>query len=411
MRIRRYRQLPPLAGLFMVAWALGPLVGCAPAEDDALPVIAAPSATPTSSGAVGGAVGTGGTASPTPAPTPALTLSLQQATDSLFVPPVDGLTPLYPAEYLFTAQSSSPSLPITWQSSDARVATVDQTGRVRALRPGTTVITASCQNARATRGLTVAEKARLTVNPQGVPGQAQAVEVSVRDGEGRLLASQATADLTQLGNLVVEVIARDSLGRALAAGRAESMSLFPNQLTTVAIPLNAPRLDAVSSGGPKALVTLSGSGFLQWTKQQGGQPITYPPSVEADFDGVAATVTILSDGAARVAVPASLVGVAARPFTLTVGGCPVTATFKLVGSIQVDAFPATMANQTNRRYTATAYDTDGNVLSGAELSWEANDKGAGTMTSDGNFMATKLGVSTITVRSGAVIATTSVTVE
>ncbi|MBO9540813.1 Ig-like domain-containing protein [bacterium] len=370
-----------------------------------------PQPTPTPGGEVGGSVGTEGGASPTPAPTPAITLSLKSATDSLFVPPVDVVSPLYPTSFLFAAESSSPSLPITWQSSDTRIATVGADGRVQALRSGTAVITARCAEARATASVTVAEKARLSVSTQGAPGQTSRVTVSVKDEQGQVLATQATSDLTRLGNLTVEAVARDAGGRALAVGRAEGVSLFPNQLRTLSIPLNVPRLDAVTSGGPKALVTLTGSGFSRWVKLQAGQQLTYAPAVSADFDGVPATVTVLSDGVAQVAVPATLAGAAARPFTLTLDGCPVSASFRLVGSIQIDPLPDTMANLTERRYTAIAYDTAGQTLNGVDLSWEASDKGGGTMTSDGNFTATTLGRSTITVRSGTVTATTSVTVQ
>ncbi|HEY9900789.1 MAG TPA: Ig-like domain-containing protein [Pantanalinema sp.] len=405
-------QFRSLVFLLVLFWSLSSVTGCAPGDEEGPPVVGVPQATPTPSGEVGGAIGTGdGGTSPTPAPAPAITLWLKVTTDSLFVPPVDGGTPLYPSAFLFVAEASSPSLPITWQSSDTRLATVDPEGRVRAVRPGTVVITARCQDARATASVTVAEKARLSISTQGAPGQTSRVELSVRDDQGQLVASQATSDLTRLGNLTVEAIARDAGGRALAAGRAEGVSLFPNQLRSLAIPLNVPHLDAVASAGPRAVATLTGSGFSQWIKLQGGQQLSYAPSVSADFDGVPATLTVVSDAAARVTVPATLAGASARPFTLSVGGCPVSSTFRLVGAIRIDPFPDTMANLSKRRYTAIAYDTAGQPLSDAELAWEASDKGGGTMTTDGNFMATTPGTSFITVRSGAVTATTSVTVQ
>lgn len=403
------RPRTALFGACMVVLSLAPTSGCAPSEDEALPVAGAPKSTTTPPKVVEGSLGSkdASTSLPPSQPRP-LTLTLTASTSALFVPPLRG-TALYPVEHSFAAQASSPSLPISWQSSDTRIAAVDASGRVTAVRAGAVVITARCLEAQATTSLSVLERARLSVTPQGAPDQTKQMDVTVRDSQGNAIALQATCDLNRLGDLAVDAIARDATGKALAVGRAEGVSLLPNQLNAVQLPLNAPRLDAVSSGGPSALVNLSGHGFSQWSKLQAGQAAPYAPGITATLGSAPVAVKALSNTAAQFRVPADAKGAGSRPLTLTIGGCPVSVPFRLVGSLQVD--PRTLTVGERHQFTAAVLDTDGQAVTDAELAWSVNQGGAGTITGSGRFTANQAGTSSVTVRSGTVTGTVIVTVQ
>ncbi|MBO9540822.1 IPT/TIG domain-containing protein [bacterium] len=399
----------PLASMLLLASLCASLAACAP-EDEGPPVTGVPQPTTAPpSGEVGGSVGGDPNGGASPAPTPApITLSISSPAAALAVPRQGG-GGLFPSSHLFQTVSSSPSAVITWLSSAPSIVSVDQVGRVQALRAGSAIITASIGAVKATASVTVQEKARLLVAAQNPPAVSHSLVVTVRNDQGTAIATSTPADLTQLGNLSVEASAKDSLGKVLAFGRAEGVNLLPNEQTSLAIPLNAPRLDVVQSGGPGAQILATGAGFQRWVKLQDGVQTFYEPTVTAAFGGQATTVSVLNDSQALVTVPAGLS--ADLPLTLTVDSCAVSTPFKRVASLRILPFPDPLPLQASYRFNAEALDAQSNPLPGVELSWEASEKGAGTMVVNGLFQDMRVGTSIITVRSGTVSATATVTVQ
>jgi hypothetical protein len=314
--------------------------------------------------------------------------------------------------------------PVQWRSSDTRVAQVDTQGRVTALRAGTAIITASRQaGGEATASVTVEAKGRLVLNPTGLPTGAS-ILARLQGADGTPLASSeaGTFERASEGDLSAEVEARLA-GRLVAVGRAEGMSLQANQLTTHEVPLNAPSLTTTEvSGGAGASVTLRGAGLGGWVKRSYGSLMPWSPSVSATVDGKPATVTLGGDGASvRLVAPTTFNGTSPhRELRLTVGGVPLTASYRLLGAVRIDTPDLTVPAMGRVRFVASATDTSGQPVASPGLTWSVRpyDESPGGMGGEvvggidetGEFTAWREGKGLILVRSGTLEATTSVTV-
>jgi len=358
-----------------------------------------------------------GAATPTPPPETSLTpLHLSAAHVALTVPPNSGGTPLFPSEASIHASLDGQGVVPAWRSSDTRVAIVNATGRVTAVGVGSAVVTAAFQEREATASVAVDLKARLAITPENAP-VGTTIGIKVYDASHQLLATgNGPFDLVTSGGATVEVEAR-SAGILRGLGRWEDLVLQPNQLNTRAVSLNVPQLSSeVPNGGPGATLTFSGSGLKNWQKRQGASLITWDPTLQVTIAGQAATLAYVGPSQLRVLMPALSGPPARRPLDVNVGGISFQGEVRLLGSLQITTPPVPMSVGEEKRFMVRALDAEGQEVSAPNVTWGMMDGefGApvvGEMTPSGTFTAERAGTGLCFVRSGTLLATTSVTVQ
>ena len=82
-----------------------------------------------------------------------------------------------------------------------------------------------------------------------------------------------------------------------------------------------------------------------------------------------------------------------------------------VQRVEVTPATATIAEGTSFRLTATVYDTRGNVIPGAPVTWTSGDTRIATVDSDGRVRGDRQGNVTITATSGSAAGTARIRVE
>lgn len=364
----------------------------------------------------------GGASEPTPEPTSspdhaAVVLGITPGSVSLVPPSLDGGTPLYPTSIQLSASRDGQPATPRWESSDARIAEVDAQGLVSALRAGAVTITARLEGLEATTTVTVEARGRLLVTATNPPPGTWRVITRVLDSSGALLA-QGTGpfDLVSAGSLTVEAEARSVQDTILGLGRWEGVSIQANQVNERVVSLNVPQLTSNSgNGGPGSTIILRGSGFESWQKGQGGSNTAWIPTLSATVGGQTAGVSALSDTMASLTVPNLSGSPASRSLTLVVGGVPLTSSFRLLGALQIASPPATMSVGEVVCFEATATDIDGVAVTRPNVTWgllggDMGEPALGMMDPGGSFEAERPGSATIVARSGALFATTPITV-
>ena len=285
---------------------------------------------------------------------------------------------------------------VAWSSSDRSVATVDKTGTVQGLKPGTATVTATAEGKSGTCAVTVKAKAvnvtdvtldkteltltegetetlTATVRPDNadnrkVTWSSDKTEIATVDGAGRVTAVKAgeavvtvtTEDGGRTATCAVTVKAKAvgvtevTLDRAeltLTEGEAET-------LTATVRPDNADNRKVTWSSDKTEVATVDGAGKV--TAVKAGEAVV---TVTTEDGGKTATC--------KVTVKAKVVpvtGVDVKPWSVTIGA---NGTTKLTCTVAP-------SNATNRN-----------------VRWESDNPSVATVDSDGNVRAVSAGVAKV----------------
>lgn len=169
---------------------------------------------------------------------------------------------------------------VTWESSDPNVATVDQSGKVTAVAPGTATITATAGGQKATCTVTVTDRTyTVSVNPTSLefdticPGDAQ--------------PDAKTVTITNTGNQTVEVTLPAAPGYTITGGKGftnDTASIEPEGTATFTVQPND-----LTAGNHSETLTIS------WNNESLSLPVGF--TVGHELTGVAAKApTCTEDG-------------------------------------------------------------------------------------------------------------------
>ena len=169
---------------------------------------------------------------------------------------------------------------VTWESSDPNVATVDQSGKVTAVAPGTATITATAGGQKATCTVTVTDRTyTVSVNPTSLefdticPGDAQ--------------PDAKTVTITNTGNQTVEVTLPAAPGYTITGGKGftgNTASIEPEGTATFTVQPND-----LTAGNHSETLTIS------WNNESLSLPVGF--TVGHELTGVAAKApTCTEDG-------------------------------------------------------------------------------------------------------------------
>ena len=285
---------------------------------------------------------------------------------------------------------------VAWSSSDRSVATVDKTGTVQGLKPGTATVTATAEGKSGTCAVTVKAKAvnvtevtldkteltltegetetlTATVRPDNannrkVTWSSDKTEVATVDGAGRVTAVKAgeavvtvtTEDGGRTATCAVTVKAKTVSVTEVTLDRAE-LTLTEGEtetLTATVKPDNADNRKVTWSSDKTEIATVDGAGKV--TAVKAGEAVV---TVTTEDGGKTATC--------KVTVKAKVVpvtGVDVKPWSVTIGA---NGTTKLTCTVAP-------SNATNRN-----------------VRWESDNPSVATVDSDGNVRAVSAGVAKV----------------
>jgi uncharacterized protein YjdB len=312
-----------------------------------------------------------------------------------------------------------PGRAVTWESSNPSVATVDASGRVTAVAPGTATIRATSEGRTGTSTITVtapppAPVASVSVSPPAadiqVGGTVQ-LTATPRDAAGNPLTGRAVT--WESSNPIVATVDANGRVTAVAPGTATIRATSEGRTGTSTITVTAAPPAPVASvtvTPPTAQVQSGGTVQLTATPRDAagnplsGRQVTWESSAPlvamVDANG---RVTALLPGTATIRATSegqtgtSTITVTAAPPApvASVSVSPPTAEVQVGGTVQL---------------TATPRDAAGNPLTGRQVTWESTAPGIATVDENGRVTAVAPGTATIRATSEGRTGTSTITV-
>jgi uncharacterized protein YjdB len=308
---------------------------------------------------------------------------------------------------------------VTWTSSNPAVATVNASGLVTAVSPGTATITATSEGRTGTSTITVvapppAPVASVSVTPPTAEvqtGGTVQLTATPRDAAGNPLTGR-TVTWTSSNTAVATV---DANGRvtAVSPGTATITATSEGRTGTSTITVVAPPPAPVATVAvTPSTGTLDPGGTLQLTATPRdaagnvltGRTVTWTSSntsvATVDANG---RVTAVGPGTATItATSEGRTGTAA----ITVRTPPPT-----VATVTVTPANPQLLEGRTVRLTATARDAAGNVITGRTVTWTSSNTNVATVDATGLVTAVRRGRATITATIDGVTGSTVVEVD
>ncbi|MEW5931019.1 MAG: Ig-like domain-containing protein [Gemmatimonadota bacterium] len=309
---------------------------------------------------------------------------------------------------------------VAWASSAPGVATVDATGRVTGVAPGTATITATSEGKTGSSTVTVtapppAPVASVSVTPPTAEVQTGAtvqLTATPRDAAGNPLTGRAVTWTSS--NAGVATVDANGLVTAVAPGTATitatSEGRTGSSTVTVVAPPPAP-VASVSVTPPTAEVQTGGTVQLTATpRDAAGNPLS----------GRTVTWTSSNTGVATVDANGRVTAVAPGTATITATseGKSGTSTITVVApppapvaTVAVTPSSGTLDPGGTLQLTTTLRDASGNVLTGRAVTWTSSNTAVATVDASGRVTAVGPGTATITATSEGKSGTATVTVR
>ena len=292
---------------------------------------------------------------------------------------------------------------IIWTSSNPHVATVDGTGLVIALAPGSTTITGASEGKTATSVFTVTQGAvaSVAVTPSPVTmlaGQSTQLAASARDAAGAVIGGKTF--VWSSSNTAVATVASDGTVKAVGAGSATITATADGVSGTSAVTVSnipvatvevTPQGPSLSVGETRALtaVTKDAGGTrlenraVTWTSSNPNVAVVSSAAVVTAVSPGTTTITATSEGK----IGTSIVTVVAPPPTP-------------VASVTIEPTSASLIPGQKVTFTATARDANGNALTGRAITWETSAPLVGSLstTSGTSTEVTGLAIGSTTIK-------------
>ncbi|MEO7965337.1 MAG: Ig-like domain-containing protein [Gemmatimonadaceae bacterium] len=352
--------------------------------------------------------GKSGTSTITVTPIPVASINLSPATLAL----TEGETQQLTARVYDALGNVLAGRVITYLSGAPAVATVDATGLVTAVGPGTALIIATSEGARATTSVSVvaASVAKVAVSPSTgslLQGATAQLTATITDSRGLPMAGKVATWTSS--NPTVASVSSAGLVRAVAPGSAT--------ITATSDGVSGTATFAISLV-PVASVTLSPATGAVFT----GRTLQLTVAIE-DANGnalstVGRTVVWTSSDPAVASVGSTGVVTGTAPGSATItatvqgksGTSSLTVTNVPVSAVTVAPTSAQLAVGGSMQLTATAKDASGAVITGRPVTWSSSDATIATVSATGLVSALAAGPVQLTASIGGVAGSASLTV-
>jgi len=300
---------------------------------------------------------------------------------------------------------------VVWAVADSNLATVSSTGVVTGRRVGKVPVAASVEGKSAVAQIDVlpVPVVAVRVSPSSrdlTVGETAQLNAEPLDAQGNVLSGRSVAWSSSRPN--VATVSATGAVTALAPGNAIITATVERKSSVGAITVSAAPVASVAVSPTSATL------IVGQTVQLGAQP--------RDASGrslAGRTVTWATNRSDIATVTSTGIVAAVSPGTATItassDGRTGTATM-VVQSPGVSRLEVTPANASVEvgnaiRLSATAYDSRGNIIPGAQVRWSSSDAQIAVVDNTGRVLGVRRGSATITATSGGKAATASVRVR
>ena len=294
----------------------------------------------------------------------------------------------------------------TWMSDDTEVATVDETGLVTAVAAGTAMITATGNGVTSVPATITVEEAAPVVASVEIADTTMPIELQIGDTH-QLMAVARTSDGTMIGGVTLawssdnnEVATVDSTGlvSAIGAGMADITAMSggtSSDPVTVTVTEPPPVVDRVSVSPSTASIEegetqrFTATAYTSDNEVISGRTVTWTSSRTSvatvnPSSGTSTTATGVDAGSTTIR--ATVDGVSGTA-TLTVTEPP-----PVVARVTVSPSSPSIEEGETQRFTATAYTSDNEVISGRTVTWTSSRTSVATVNPSSGTSTTATGV-------------------
>jgi uncharacterized protein YjdB len=302
---------------------------------------------------------------------------------------------------------------VTWTTGDAAVASVSSSGVVTAVSPGNTQVTATIDGVPGSVSTTVTAVpvANVVVSPNTatvVVGQNVTLSATALDANGNPLAGRVITWTTS--NAGRATVSNTGVVTGVSTGNVTITASTGGKSGSAAVTVNAP---------PPVLTTIdvSPSAFSLDVGQTRALSATARDQFGQTMSGVTFTWSSNNGAVATVSSSGVATGVAAGNATISASAAGISGTSTVnvqpppIHHIIVAPSSATINVGQTVQFSATAYDSQNNVIPGVTFTWSSSDANRVTVTSTGLAKGIKSGSATIKAAAGGKSATGTVTVK
>jgi uncharacterized protein YjdB len=300
---------------------------------------------------------------------------------------------------------------VRWASADTNFATISNAGVVTGRYVGTVPVAATIEGKTATAQIVVIPipVATVRVSPSSrdlIVGETATLAAEPLDARGVVLPGRSVAWTTSRPN--VASVNAGGVVTALAPGSAVITATVEGKSGVAAVTISpAPVATVVVSPTSASLVVGQAIAFEAEPRSASGQALT------------GRVVTWSSNPSQVATVSASGLVLAVSPGTATItassegrsGTARVVVEPPTAQRVEITPASATIAPGGSFGLTATVYDTRGNVIPGAAVTWSSSDTEVATVDGNGRVRGERAGNATITASIGNASGTARIRVE
>ena len=299
------------------------------------------------------------------------------------------------------------SASINWSSAATNIATVNGSGVVTGVAPGTAVITATSGSVSTSTTVTVtAPLVVITIIVSGgtsvVAGATLQLTASPKDQNGNGIA--ATVAWSSSATSVASV-SSNGLVSGVATGTAVVTASSGGVNGQVTVTVLAPVLTTIAISGAASVVAGSSTQFNASSTDQVGNAIAAAITWSSNATGIA---TVNGAGVVTGVAVGSAVITASSGSVSATKTISVTAVPPVLTTITIGGGSSVVAGST-LQLTASPRDQNGNAIA-ATITWSSGATGVATVNSAGLVTGVAAGSAVITAASGSVSATATITV-
>jgi len=312
-----------------------------------------------------------------------------------------------------------PDKPVTWSTSSTSIATVDDAGVIKAVAPGTAVVSAVSEGVSGQTAMTVmapspvaVARVLVAINPAAVVvGQTTHATATVQDATGNTLTGRTVT--FQSANTNIATVSASGDISAVAAGSTSITASSEGVNGSASVTVNAPAAipvatvavsPATSSLQVGATVQLSATTRDANNNVLTGRVVAWS-SANSSVASVSSSGLVTAVKAGTAVITGSSEGKSGSSTITVTAPAPVP-----VATVAVSPSSPSLAVGETVQLSASTRDANNNVLTGRTVTWSTANAGIASVNSSGTVTANGEGSTQITATSEGKAGSTTVTV-